>query len=808
MTSQFKSTYFQSTSRVILPEPAKNLSDQDKIISARLVAGIYANFAGAGYLLAEQDVEKLKLVAPEELQKFYNVYMSAIKDQLGDNFKNARIFYPGFPQQVVDSEGLERLVDQLIHYISGGEITPALRDDKYAHTMATDLRSIQTRPLLCETMDQVSQCIDNTYKSVRPWSESQYLMIQEALKCPEFKTPKEPLYSHENRALYAYLQYQMNNKIRGRKIAEMCPQPTDILRLAAVLSQPENSEHSVLAKAAHLDIDKSVAVKNRFDLKNTSTRNLILFALNDAVSKAPNIDAALLDMWKKTNLIHWKALFGEIHASNKKNEEKAPYTYKVANCVYHDLAPKRDATEIEKYIEEKNVNQLVQLLLKKPGEFVRRFDKLLRLAEETDRVDLVCQALVDASVKAGIATVLSLMSIVDARGKDEYERHVKFVKDGSTVIKALPAKKLRKALDPETHNAMKQACRQILAPENLTKRFAGKPELGLIYASPELDNYQISLNTREQSAGMLPYGPGTQVKLDNTQDIVRFFIAWTNTDRRRVDLDLTARVVFEDPKTHEEREELIGWNGKWSQSDMRWNGDEMFKTLTAFSGDITDGGSSNGPGAIEALGINKQVAREMHVKKIIMECSSYNEIPFNEIPHAYMGYMERTPGQQQPVFDIATVSNKIKMNTTAIREIFGVMDIENDRFLVVDMPAEGNIASLGTKTTDAIIKYVEEHKTLSIYDLARCNAIANDGMTDDLAKAQTIVTVPAELEKMRQEHPEIDFSAKQIVLASDASAINGMLLANGDPAKIPVRNKVLDKTEHTRKHRSQDDLTI
>ena len=774
-------TYYQMEHRVITPP---NNSDANITVrNQQLVAGMAANFASLGYRLDEHTVNSLLTNSEAEILSFYQTYLPIIQDEIGIRFNHANLFYPGFPEQVAELDRAQIILDQIIYGLSGFHIQPAAehQNDSPEYQLQKE-RAQKEMPFLypkdpksfrliqSASPQQLIDTFNTCLQSIKPFTNSQRQFIEQMIDLfaknhvdlsKVLPTARENLIPcRENKAVFTAITVHSYPEVAAQFITDT----KDVLRTAAVLSNMRKEfTAQTLAQAATLPKDV------HFNLNRKDRRFFLQMLESQATQKGSK--TIIADMWTSKEL--WKRFFKETH--EREYSKQFPSVDQLHTMVANNMTPhERFSSQLEKAISENNRDRALSLLSQRPGELFRRADKLIRIAETqgSQQVSAVIDTLDKVTKQAGISTVVSVSNLLQGRDKDETNRYVSYMYNGARQTITLTEDKWRKALNPDTMKQLQAFADKSLSPEGLAPRFTGK-ELGKMYISPEMQYYTVPMSTRELSEGIETFGHGSAIDAKSSHDIKRLFVQWTNLPTHehdsRLDIDLSARVIFDDHITN------IGWNADYYEQIMDNNG----KPAIVYSGDVQNGGPSSGPGAAEYIDINVPVLKENGAKYIIASVNSYTMQGYDKQPNTYFGWMDRDKQDMGKAFEPQSVQQRFKLTSKSTMENALVYDLAHDRIVWIDEPSIGRVMTERTQEADQIIQNTLS-KVMTVEDLAKANAIANEGQTEDLDEAEIVLITRQEYNELSDEQRKrMEEKEVKIIFPSNLLALTTLLLADG-----------------------------
>ncbi|MBQ7428420.1 hypothetical protein [Butyrivibrio sp.] len=779
--SELLEVYYRMEHRVVTPplESHAEVSDRNR----QLVASISANLASLGYRLSDSTVNTL-LGAPEaEIVNFYQTYFPVIRDEIGLNYKNANLFYPGFPEQVAELDRAQIFLDQLVYGLSGFKVQPTAEHSNDSPEYALKTKQMQEEmPFLYPQNAKALHLIQSStpyrlieafracLQSVKPFTNSQREYVEEMTDLlyknhvditKILSDIENQMPCRENKAIFAAVTAHKYPSLSR----DLMTDSKDVLRTAAVLScMRKEYTTQTLAQAAALPKSVHFTVSRK-------DRRFLLNALDDQIKRG-GISRITGDIWAQKEL--WKRFFKETH--EREYSAQFQYADQLHTSVANNLTPHdRFAAKVEKAIAEQDVSAALNALHWRPGELFRRADKLIRIAESQgqDKVSQVFALLQHKAAEAGISTVVSLNHALQSRTQDETDRNVSYVFEGARKTVTLPEKKWRKAFNPETLKQLAQFQEKVLSPEGLAPRFAGK-NLGKMYISPEMQYYTVPLSTRELSEGIEAFGHGSAINAISEHAIKRLFVQWTNLPRDgredgRLDIDLSARVIFKDHITN------IDWNRDYHLDIC----DSAGQPAVIYSGDVQDGGPSDGPGAAEYIDINVPALKENGAKYIIASVNSYTMQGYDKQPNTYFGWMDRDKQDIGKAFEPQSVQQRFKLTSKSTMENALVYDLEHDRIIWIDEPSMGRVMTESTQEADFIIQNTLGN-VMTVEDLAKANALANEGQTEDLDEAEiALMTRQEYLSLSEEQQKKLEEKHVKIIFPSNLLALTTLLLADG-----------------------------
>lgn len=346
------------------------------------------------------------------------------------------------------------------------------------------------------------------------------------------------------------------------------------------------------------------------------------------------------------------------------------------------------------------------VLVKRPGEFVRRLDHLLRVAGTGEQLEHVFTALRTALPGVSAAVLLSALGEVRTRARSAHERVF------------FPAARIPLAyLEPDGRGLLPASVvtRAVALLEGELLRRAGTlPAVDWAIVDSGLDDVVAPFAVRAASRSLVPLARGSTVAVPPGQ-YLRLFCHWMQSPQGvRVDLDLSVALYDAD------------WRhvGTCDYTDLRGSG-------MVHSGDLT---SAPGPlGASEFIDVDFREVTATKARYAAMLVFSYNDVPFTDMAEAFAGVMVRdTPPHRGEVFDARDVEQRFDLTGPGRMTMPFVFDLETRTMRWLDVTTvvagathavhnhERKIAMLAS----ALIGSFEAGSRVSLGELARWHAAA------------------------------------------------------------------------------------
>lgn len=604
-------------------------------ISAHLVAALNANLQGLGYTMSADMLAAVSRNDTECLVWLHRELVTTLSELRG--VKRYNPMYPNFPQQVMEASDAELYVNALVHYLTVwvSDVTGAdciwlpkyekkqraFLDEKVELTVLR-LGDITLLPKLVKELAGSNTSLSETDKNDLRWLlENQYGELPAAIP------------NKENLAVIAATIPSDPCLVNYFKNA------TDVLRLAVALSGG----------------DVSLAENTKFISFPRKQRKLILRLLEGCKD--------LSEAMQRRREV-WLRLGERLHSGEY--EEQFPLTARAFESLQEGEKVETFHSRVETAIAEERISEAVRLLVKRPGEFARRLDHLLREAVDLKEQVRTVNAFSDVADEVSTPVLLQLMAHFENR-YNRTEMRVCMPKGNVARVSVL---------DPPKLGIPDEVSRDIIAGcgETLVNRFSTLPKLGRVYIDPALKDCLIPFSQRSASAGLRTLVRGSRLHFGFGKDTLRFFIWWKDIckggtdiedyDNGRVDIDLSA----------------VMYNSKWEFQERVAYTNLRSRDYHAYhSGDITSAPN----GACEFIDVDLTSLKKRG-RYVAMCVNSFTKQKFSEMPECIAGWMLREKPQSGEIFDARTVVDRIQVTTAATMAVPLIVDAEERKVIWCD----------------------------------------------------------------------------------------------------------------------------
>ena len=742
--------------------------DADSDVKNELYA-LNAEISQFGVILGKKSVTNLGItlsyLGPTDRAKFYEVWIEAIRRSKGAD-KHYIPFYPGFPQQVRELSEFEWMFNAICHYISDGEyFTTEKERIQYAELKKNRKFSecfedmTTAKPIGVSTLDDIQDIAYSIMEAPTSISDFDKEIINFFIeniydeyinKLPEMSFKENMCY-----VLSKLMRNDLNKRCTPNNIGASIKTATDVLRLYVALS----------------DGDISLSKPTKF--KNLPMWQYRLFS---ELINGMNFNAVYEDTFRYAEM--WKRANEKIHP---KRFKKGTYI-KVAELLYKGEKPITFMTKVNKAFDDADYNALISLLSQRPGIFARYLDCLISLvAGRVDNYENEIYKVINAfkSVSTSIDTKLLLqvknhfidkLNQVITNGYTKYDENVEryFINKKGNVYKKI---------EESVWNIPEKFLRLIIGiiDDAIKAQYATRDIIGPVYIDPSVDGLLVPWNQRKAPTKSKSVVKGSHWKLKDDTKIIRAFCWWTNTpDDIRIDEDISATFV------NDFSPETLAPTGRRCENVYYGN---IKNAFSIHSGDIVNGGPSDGIGACEFIDINIDGALDAGYRYAFVSIHSFTDVNFCKF-NSTAGFMERTSAELDThtvgrsngddkkynfnIFDPRTVEMNFDLNTESNGSVPILIDLKERQVYWIDSDLNvSGIINCRSSTNLALISInalLKRHFT-TIREVVELNAAVRGGLTDNPDDAKTIVTA-TEMEEIE---------GKTIISAYELDKIMGLI---------------------------------
>lgn len=476
---------------------------------------------------------------------------------------------------------------------------------------------------------------------------------------------------------------------------------TDVLRLAVAMS----------------DQDISLSSCIRFKKFKRWERRMLL---------------GLFDSLKNNNhddLVRHRELFlrlGEhIHPGDYSKKYKHAYkNFDDLRNNYKTLKKRTFNSMKEQAFKDKDLNTILSLLVKRPGEFARSLNRVLLLAQELgyDSDVVMKQFKESAYNKVPISTLMTVLNYLENRSSNN-ELRVFYPK--GQVGKAFSINNNLTAMNTEYLLNASETLYDLIVD-----MLRNKDELGKVYIDDKLNNYVAPFKLRDLNKASKQIERGSRFDIEDNN--IRFYLHWVNRindwgRESRTDLDLSLCVL----------------NDELTTIDTLYYGNLTVQGCI-HSGDVINAPADEG-GGTEYVDIHIDKLHK-DTRYIAVLVHSYTMANFYELPEAFVGYMSIPDNMQIKDYDASLSKLKLDLTSKSKATMPCILDIKNMKIIWTDLNIDNNDEekimynnAVYTKSAmkSAMYNVIHTFKT-TLYDLILINASTRGEIVNNIKDADII----------------------------------------------------------------------
>lgn len=611
----------------------KSLSGAAGEKNKQIVATMNKNIEVFGYTMSEALFDKLVHMKAKNREVVYDILVNGLKELTGAD-KVYNPMYPNFPESVMEKGDFELYFNAIVHYWSFGTLLPY--EEKEERTPLFNTAKVKV--LEAGSFDDLNDIFNNLCASKTSLSKSDVDDMVFILNSAKVTLPDEIPFK-ENTACICRLLVDTGVDTDGSLCRKYIKTATDVLRLVTAMS----------------DGDVSLAENTKFRNLKRGERRIIMNLLAGCGNAAE-------DMSRYAG--RWIRVGEKLHPGEFAKNERYTKVVQAFGVIRNDGKIQSFAGRVDAAVASGDVNTVVSLLKKRPGEFARRIDFLLRTFDK------------DADRKAVIMGFASVAKDVSSTVLLQVREHFINKLDGSDDMRVFfPKGNLARSYyvkNDKTEAIPEDAMIMVIAVcENaLVNIYGNRAFLGKVYIDKALRNYTVPFSLRSVGKTMTAVSRGSRIAIDDSVKIIRPFIWWTNTKNDIIDVDLSV-AVFAD-----------NWDclEHVSYSNLKSEKFGMYH-----SGDITNGGPVDGEGAAEFIDLDIDKALGAGARYAVFNVYNFSNEFFSKMEHAAFGFMTRENMESGEIFEPSTVKQRMDLASATTTCIPVIFDLKERVFIWCDM---------------------------------------------------------------------------------------------------------------------------
>lgn len=666
----------------------KSLSTAAGEKNKQIVATMNKNIEVFGYTMSETLFDKLVHMKAKNREVVYDALVSGLKEITGAD-KVYNPMYPNFPESVMEKDDFELYFNAIVHYWSFGTLLPYEEKEERVPLFNT----AKVKVLNAGSFDDLNDIFNNLCASKTSLSKSDVEDMIFILNSAKVALPDEIPFK-ENTACVCRLLVDTGVDTDGSLCKKYVKTATDVLRLVTAMS----------------DGDVSLAENTKFRNLKRSERRIIMNLLAGCGNAAE-------DMNRYAG--RWIRVGEKLHPGEFAKNERYTKVVQAFGIIRNDGKIQSFGGKVDAAIASGDVTTVVSLLKKRPGEFARKIDFLLRTFDkDADRKTVIMGF---ASVAKDVSSTVLLQVrehfINKLNGNDDMR--VFFPK--GNLARSYYVKNDKTETIPE--DAMKMVI--AVCESALVNIYGNREFLGKVYIDEALKNYTVPFSLRSAGKTMTAVSRGSRIAIDNSAKIIRPFIWWTNTKDDIIDVDLSVAVFADD------------WN---CLEHVSYSNLKSSRFGICHSGDITNGGPVDGEGVAEFIDLDIEKALSAGARYAVFNVYNFSNENFSKMEHAAFGFMTRNDMKIGEIFEPSTVKQRMDLASATTTCIPVIFDLKERVFVWCDMALTADHVRAGygginmeSNLPSVVVtcKAMVDIKKPNLYDLFTFNATARGVITDN-----------------------------------------------------------------------------
>lgn len=666
----------------------KSLSAAVSEKNKQIVATMNKNIEVFGYTMSEALFDKLVHMKAKNREVVYDALVNGLKELTGAD-KVYNPMYPNFPESVMEKDDFELYFNAIVHYWSFGTLLP--HEEKKERVPLFNAAKVKV--LEAGSFDGLNDIFNNLCASKTSLSKSDVDDMIFILNSAKVTLPDEIPFK-ENTACICRLLVDTGVDTDGSLCKKYVKTATDVLRLVTAMS----------------DGDVSLAENTKFRNLKRSERRIIMNLLADCGNAAE-------DMNRYAG--RWIRVGEKLHPGEFAKNERYTKVVRAFGIIRNDGKIQSFAGKVDAAVASGDVNAVVSLLKKRPGEFARRIDFFLRTFDkDADRKTVIMGF---ASVAKDVSSTVLLQVREHFINKLDGSDDMRVFFPKGNLARSYYIKNDKKETIPE--DAMKMV---IAVCENALVNIYGNREfLGKVYIDEALKDYTVPFSLRSAGKTMISVSRGSRIAIDDSAKIIRPFIWWTNTKDNIIDVDLSVAIFADD------------WN---CLEHVSYNNLESDRFGICHSGDIINGGPVDGEGAAEFIDLDIDKALSAGARYAVFNVYNFSNENFSKMEHAAFGFMTRNDMKNGEIFEPSTVKQRMDLASATTTCIPVIFDLKERMFIWCDMALTADHVRAGygginveSNLPSVVVtcKAMVDVKKPNLYDLFTFNAKARGVITDN-----------------------------------------------------------------------------
>jgi len=629
--------------------------------SAAMALSLNAELMQLGFMFAADALEGLMNSSEQHIAELYFDLIPTLKDRMGAN-RTFKPFWKNFPQDVMNASDCKLWMAATAHYLSLGfwdpkDVDSASRGYAFELTVFTPITLGQE-----EDFKQIFTNLVASNGSLTPEDKENVVFFFENYR-DDLVFP-EVIPFKENLCTLAALAYKAGYSEFPVKTA------TDVLRIATHLSGGDISLPSLpiiptgsgRVAASYQAAAKLARESFKFRKFKRSERRYLLGLLN----KCSN---AVEDMVRFRG--RWTRLGEILHPGEYKDQ--FPQAYESFKAIRNDKIVTFNGT-VEAQRKAKDLSGMMKSLSKRPGEFGRRLDDLIR--------DNLKEAPVILSAFGTVAEKMNNNVLLQLHGHFNNRILAGTISQRTVFPKGARAKRfvIEKVLPDIPVETLEIAKATI---ENaLVSKFQKLEPLGKVWIHPILYKSPVPFAMRSSNAALKTLVRGTRLPFGDYK-VLRAYVHWFDEHGTR-DIDLSAQLL-------DENKQSVGY-GNVSFHNLRHEG------CVFHSGDVRQRKGA----CAEYIDVDIALALKKGIRYAVIDVRNFQGGPIAEVPECVVGWMGRDFPENDLTFIPKTVQNSFQLSNEGNCCFAVALDLKEREIIWLDMDDMGIVLRSDDKGANSI----------------------------------------------------------------------------------------------------------
>lgn len=695
--------------RGLLVNPAKGSSSEAVAFAGAI------ELANLGFVVSPADLSAVSEKTLTETIKQARKIVGADRDMTP--------IYPGFPKQVQELSTMTLLVEQILHYWSGGVLLPdypdVVRDGLPIADMLRNARNLRVVSAAAAARELTVGLVSSPV--AMSVDDKALLLAALQLQKPDVELVVDTVkVSRNGENIQSFISAV--SKVGGIPAKDIALAVIPVIANSDTLLRVVLSLFSVaspMRKGEVLGTDENMLSNlelTRFQNYTLAVSNLAdrhsraVFMLNiprpvrrAVVEKLGKISAGYKADALVSRQLLWRKVMTAVHAYDFKLSDAEK---RAADIIHSNVEYKTLNSLIESAMESRDVTTAVELMAEhQPGNLLRRLVALLRLVDSTKEAKLLAKTVRRVGSQAALSTLISAYNGVIA-ANDNSARVTRVAGLKNTMVQRADVVKVEEEHLDLLRKALKKAMRDLLA-----KKAA---PVGPVPVKSEM---AVPLVRRDAATTDREMERGAEFGVAGEGDTLRIFSHWNNNQSKDGYMDIG----------------LVILDGNFEHlAVLTWNSWAQHRDMGTYSGDKL---VYPGHSAAEYFDLELKKVRAKYPTAIYaaMTIQSYSGWPTSKVD-IIAGAMLRSKPDSGEVFDARSVVTAFKPTTDSTQSIPFAIDLRTGKMVWIDSSNgsdDAGMSSTGDTSIGSIVYDELERPRLTLGELATLWAKAHKVETVD-----------------------------------------------------------------------------